>query len=152
LLPKACEDRVILKSDALVLLDQTSEKQLMTKVLIIEDEEILRESILNILETNGFITIEAGDGRSGVQLAKQFVPDLILCDVRMPEFNGYEVLQKLRQDPITAKIPLLFLTAENIQNVKDQAQELGAHGYLFKPFTTAQLLQAIAQELRDCLG
>ena len=124
----------------------------MTKVLIIEDEEILRESILNILETNGFSTIEAGDGRSGVRLAKEFIPDLILCDVRMPELNGYEVLHKLRQDPVTANIPLLFLTAENIQNVRYQAQELGANGYLFKPFTTAQLLQAISQELRDCLG
>lgn len=141
-----------MKSDALVLLDQTSEKQLMTKVLIIEDEEILRESILNILETNGFSTIEAGDGRSGVRLAKEFVPDLILCDVRMPGLNGYQVLQTLRQDPVTAKIPLLLITAENIRNVRYQAQELGANGYLIKPFTTAQLLQAIAQELDRCLG
>ena len=141
-----------MKSDALVLLDQTSEKQLMTKVLIIEDEEILRESILNILEINGFSTIEAGDGRSGVRLAKELVPDLILCDVRMPGLNGYQVLQTLRQDPVTAKIPLLLITAENIRNVRYQAQELGANGYLTKPFTTAQLLQSIAQELGRCLG
>ena len=121
----------------------------MTKVLVIEDEEILRESILNILETNGFNAIGAADGRSGLQLAKEVVPDLILCDVRMPELDGYEVLKALRQDPIAAEIPLLFLTAENIQRVVRQGEQLGANGYLTKPFSTAQLLKAINQELRD---
>ncbi|GAB4180238.1 MAG: hypothetical protein Fur006_14210 [Coleofasciculaceae cyanobacterium] len=121
----------------------------MTKVLVIEDEEILRESILNILETNGFSAIGAADGRSGLQLAKEVVPDLILCDVRMPELDGYEVLKALRQDPIAAEIPLLFLTAENIQRVVRQGEQLGANGYLTKPFSTAQLLKAINQELRD---
>ncbi len=121
----------------------------MTKVLVIEDEEILRESILNILETKGFSAIEAGDGRSGLQLAKEVVPDLILCDVRMPEFDGYEVLKALRKDPLTAKIPLLFLTAENVKTVVLQVEQLGANGYLTKPFTTAQLLNAIDGVLRD---
>jgi len=134
---------------SLVLLAQKTDKQLMTRVLIIEDEEILRESILNILEANGFSTIEAGDGQSGVRLAKERIPDLILCDIRMPELDGYEVLKTLRQDPLTASIPLLFLTAENIQNVRDQGEALGVNGYLTKPFSTAQLLQAISQGLRD---
>jgi CheY-like chemotaxis protein len=130
-------------------LGQKTEKQLMTRVLIIEDEEILRESILNILETNGFSTIEAGDGQSGVRLAKERIPDLILCDIRMPELSGYEVLKTLRQDPLTVGIPLLFLTADNMQNVMDQGEALGANGYLTKPFSTVQLLQAISQGLRD---
>jgi len=121
----------------------------MTKVLVIEDEEILRESILNILNINGFSAIEAGDGQSGLQLAKEVVPDLILCDVKMPELDGFEVLKALRQDPLTAGIPLLFLTAGNIQNVVSQGQQLGATGYLTKPFTTAQLLEAINQGLCD---
>ena len=137
---------------SLVLLAQKTDKQLMTRVLIIEDEEILRESILNILETNGFSTIEAGDGQNGVRLAKEQIPDLILCDIRMPELDGYEVLKALRQDPLTASIPLLFLTAENIQNVRDQGEALGVNGYLTKPFSTAQLLQAISQGLRDYPG
>jgi CheY-like chemotaxis protein len=141
-----------LTAEALVVLSQTSKEQLMTKVLVIEDEEILRESILNILETNGFSTIEAGDGRSGVRLAREFVPNVILCDVRMPGFDGYEVLKALRQDPVTANIPLLFLTAENMQNVMRQGEQLGANGYLSKPFTTVQLLKVIAQGLRDCHG
>jgi CheY-like chemotaxis protein len=121
----------------------------MAKVLVIEDEEILRESILNILKTNGFNAIEAEDGRSGLQLAKEFIPDLILCDVRMPGFDGYDVLKALRQDSLTASIPLLFLTADSLQNVMRQGEQLGANGYLTKPFSTAQLVEAVRRELRD---
>lgn len=121
----------------------------MTKVLVIEDEDILRETILNILKNNGFSALEAGNGLRGLQLAKEFVPDLILCDIRMPEFDGYEVLKRLRQDPVTSTIPLLFITAENIQNVVSLGQTLGANGYLTKPFTTAQLLEAINKGLSD---
>lgn len=121
----------------------------MTKVLVIENEQILRESILNILTIKGFSAIGAEDGRRGLQLAKEFVPDLILCDVRMPELDGYEVLAALRQDPITAMLPFIFITAETIQNVVRQGQMLGANGYLKKPFSTAELIEAISQGLGD---
>jgi CheY-like chemotaxis protein len=125
-----------------------SKKQLMTKVLVIEDEELLRESILDILKTRGFSAIGAEDGRRGLHLAKEFSPDLILCDVRMPELDGYELLKALRQDPLTATVPFIFLTAETIQNVVSKGQLLGANGYLAKPFTTVQLLEAVSQGLR----
>ncbi|MBD0301753.1 MAG: response regulator [Tolypothrix sp. T3-bin4] len=121
----------------------------MTKVLVIEDDEVLRESILDILGTRNFDVIGAEDGRRGLELAQEFVPDLILCDVRMPKLNGYEVLQAIRQDPKTAAIPLIFLTAETIQNVLGKGQNLGANGYLIKPFSTAELLEAINQGQRD---
>jgi len=121
----------------------------MAKVLVIEDQEVLRESILNILNTRGFNAIGAEDGRRGLQLATEWVPDLILCDIRMPELDGYEVLSSLRQDPLTATIPFLFLTAETIQMVASKGKLLGANGYLLKPFTTAELLEAISLELRD---
>jgi CheY-like chemotaxis protein len=121
----------------------------MAKVLVIEDQEVLRESILNILNTRGFNAIGAEDGRRGLQLATEWVPDLILCDIRMPELDGYEVLSSLRQDPLTATIPFLFLTAETIQTVASKGKLLGANGYLLKPFTTAELLEAISQELRS---
>ena len=121
----------------------------MTKVLVIEDDEVLRESILDILKTRNFDVIGAEDGLRGLQLAQEFVPDLILCDVRMPKLNGYEVLQAIRQDPKTAAIPLIFLTAETIQNVVGKGQNLGANGYLIKPFSTAELLEAINQGQRD---
>lgn len=121
----------------------------MAKVLVIEDQEVLRESILNILNTRGFNAIGTEDGRRGLQLATEWVPDLILCDIRMPELDGYEVLSSLRQDPLTATIPFLFLTAETIQTVASKGKLLGANGYLLKPFTTAELLEAISLELRD---
>ena len=121
----------------------------MTKVLVIEDDEVLRESILDILKTRNFDVIGAEDGLRGLQLAQEFVPDLILCDVRMPKLDGYEVLQAIRQDPKTAAIPLIFLTAETIQNVVGKGQNLGANGYLIKPFSTAELLEAINQGQRD---
>ncbi len=107
----------------------------MTKVLVIEDEELIRESILNLLNARGFSAIGAGDGGVGLQLAKEIVPDLILCDVRMPELDGYEVLRALRQDPIVATIPFIFLTAQTTQDVQRPGQLLGANGYLTKPFT-----------------
>jgi CheY-like chemotaxis protein len=120
----------------------------MTKVLVIEDQELLRESILDILKTRGFNAIAAEDGHQGLRLAKDFVPDLILCDIRMPGIDGYEVLRLLRQDPVMASVPFLFLTAESIQNVASKGQLLGASGYLTKPFTTAELLEAIATHLK----
>lgn len=116
----------------------------MTKVLVIEDEELIRESILNLLNTRGFSAIGSGYGKLGLQLAKEIVPDLILCDVRMPEFDGYEVLKALRQDPITATIPFIFLTAETTQDIQRPGQLNSANAYLTKPFTTAELLEVIA--------
>ena len=116
---------------------------------MIENEQILRESILNILKIRGFTATGAENGRRGLQLAKEFLPDLILCDVRMPELDGYEVLAALRQDPITAMLPFIFITAETMQNVVRQGEMLGANGYLKKPFSTAELIEAISQGLRD---
>lgn len=121
----------------------------MTKVLVIEDEELLLESILDILKTGGFTAVSAENGRKGLDLASEFVPELILCDVRMPELDGYEVLKALRQDPVLENILLIFLTAETQQTVQRQGQILGANAYLIKPFTKAQLLEVINQVIRD---
>lgn len=115
----------------------------MKTVLVIEDDELIRDGILNILSSRGINAIAAVDGRSGLQLARDIIPDLILCDIRMPELNGYEVLSALRQDSRTAQIRLIFLTAENPLDLIN----LGANGYITKPFTTAQLLSAIAPYL-----
>lgn len=115
----------------------------MSKVLLIENEEILCDIVLNILETKGLEAIGTGDSRRGLQLAKELIPDLILCEARMPELDGYQLLGALRQDPSTATIPFLLLTAETNLNVMRQGQLLRANGYILKPFNTAQLLEAI---------
>lgn len=119
----------------------------MIKVLVIEDDRLTRDIILNLLLLREISAIAAADGRAGLQLAKEIIPDLILCDVRMPELSGYDVLEALRQDSTTATIPLIFLTAETNQNAIERGQQLGANGYLNKPFTTAELLSAIAPYL-----
>jgi CheY-like chemotaxis protein len=120
----------------------------MTKVLVIEDDELIRESILSLLASRGLSAIAAEDGRVGLQLAKQHEPDLILCDLRMPELNGYEVLRALRQDFSTANVPFILLTAETTPEVLNQGQMLGVNSYLNKPFSTAALLAAIAPYLK----
>ena len=119
----------------------------MIKVLVIEDDQLTRDIILNLLLLREISAIAAADGRAGLQLAKEIIPDLILCDVRMPELSGYDVLAALRQDSTTATIPLIFLTAETNRDAIERGQQLGANGYLNKPFTTAELLSAIAPYL-----
>jgi diguanylate cyclase (GGDEF)-like protein len=120
----------------------------MTKILVIEDEQPVRENILDLLDAEGFDAIGAENGRIGVQLALQSVPDLVICDVMMPEVDGYGVLNALRQDPITATIPFIFLTAKAAKADLRQGMNLGADDYLTKPFTIAELLGAIATRLQ----
>lgn len=119
----------------------------MTKILVIEDEVQVLDNIQEILEIEDFDTITAENGRVGVQLALAEVPDLIICDVMMPELDGYGVLSALRQYSATANIPLIFLTAKANRSDVRQGMELGADDYLTKPFTPAELLKALATRL-----
>ena len=119
----------------------------MVKILVIEDEISLREEILDILETEGFDVSGAEDGSAGLQLAKTQQPDLILCDVMMPNTDGYQVLSSLRQHSDTALVPLIFLTAKGTHANVRQGMNLGADDYLIKPFKVEELLEAIAARL-----
>ena len=120
----------------------------MNKILVIEDERAIRMNLLKLLSAEGFQSIGADNGASGVQLAKDEQPDLIICDILMPELNGYEVLQALQQDSVTATIPFIFLTAKAERSDWRHAMKLGADDYLTKPFTRAELLEAIATRLQ----
>lgn len=119
----------------------------MTKILVIEDEESVRENILELLEVEGFDTLAAENGLIGLAKAQQQHPDLILCDIRMPELDGYGVLTALRAQPATATIPFMFLTAKAAKNELKRGIELGANAYITKPFALKELLKAIAQAL-----
>ncbi len=119
----------------------------MTTVLIIEDQSDVRENIEAILGLEGYETLTAEHGVIGVKLAKAHRPDLILCDVMMPNLDGYGVLQELRQDSSTASIPFIFLTAKAERASLRSAMELGADDYLTKPFTLEELLNAITARL-----
>lgn len=119
----------------------------MTKILTIEDEPDVREVILDILEAEGYEVTGAPDGAAGVALAVEFQPDLILCDVMMPNLDGYGVLAALRDCPETATIPFVFLTARTTKGDVRQGMHLGADDYLTKPFTHQELLAAVSARL-----
>jgi signal transduction histidine kinase len=116
----------------------------MKKILVIEDDRSIRETILELLTAEGFQVVVAEDGKIGIQKAQEHTPDLILCDIVMPRPDGYGVLSTLRQNPATAAIPFIFLTAIDAKENIRQGMQLGADDYLTKPFTPTELLGAIA--------
>ena len=120
----------------------------MPKILVIEDEELIRENILELLDAEDFEALGAANGKIGVEMAAQQQPDLILCDVMMPELDGYSVLAALRSHPLTATIPFIFLTARAEKADTRKGMELGADDYIPKPCTPAELLAAIATRLQ----
>ncbi len=119
----------------------------MPKILVIEDEESVRENLLDLLEAENFETVVAANGKIGLNMAMSEQPDLIVCDMMMPELDGYGVLTALRQEPSTATIPFIFLTAKSAQSDFRQGMNMGADDYLTKPFTRAELLSAILNKL-----
>jgi len=119
----------------------------MKKILIIEDEPAMRSNLRDILELEHFLPLTAPNGREGIVTAKRDLPDLILCDVLMPEQNGYEVLTTLRADPATGRIPFIFLTAKGEHADVRAGMNLGADDYLVKPVKVDDLLEAIAARL-----
>jgi two-component system, sensor histidine kinase and response regulator len=119
----------------------------MPSILVIDDEHLLREEIVEILQFEGYETLDAPNGRVGVRLAKNHLPDLIVCDISMPEMDGYGVLYELRADPCTNTTPVIFLTARADRTQIRYGMELGADDYLTKPFTSSELLGAIFTRL-----
>jgi diguanylate cyclase len=119
----------------------------MNKILVIEDNLQIQANIQQILEFEGFDVVTAPDGRIGLQAVKEHCPDLIICDIMMPELDGYEVVKALRQDPLTIDIPFIFLTAKVDKLDLRQGMELGADDYLTKPFGAGELLRAVAVRL-----
>ncbi|HEU0008298.1 MAG TPA: response regulator transcription factor [Verrucomicrobiae bacterium] len=115
----------------------------MKKILLIEDQPVMRRNIQTILEMEGFDVIAAENGGKGVAAAKSAPPDLILCDVMMPELDGYGVLTALREDEKTATIPFIFLTARGEKTDLRTGMNLGADDYLAKPVSSDELVAAI---------
>jgi DNA-binding NarL/FixJ family response regulator len=119
----------------------------MKKILVIEDEPEMRRNLTTILRLEKFQPLAAANGREGVELAKRERPDVILCDVMMPELDGYGVLQALRNEAATAAIPFIFLTAKGEKTDVRSGMNLGADDYLTKPVAKADLLSAIQSRL-----
>ncbi len=117
-------------------------------ILVIEDEAQTREIFLRCLKFERFEGIGAENGSTGVRLAKKHCPDLVVCDIMMPDMDGYEVLACLRENDVTASIPFIFLTAKVEMTDLRQGMTLGADDYLTKPCTVENFLDAIAARLK----
>jgi len=120
----------------------------MKTVLVIEDEQQTRNVFVKCLTFEGFQAYGASNGSEGIQLAQECHPDLVVCDIMMPDMDGYSVLSALRRSPLTAAIPLIFLTAKVTMSDLRRGMELGADDYLTKPCTVEQFLSAIASRLK----
>jgi DNA-binding LytR/AlgR family response regulator len=119
----------------------------MIKVLVIEDEEAVRKTISELLEVKGYDVFSASGGKEGVKLAMELLPDLILCDIMMPDYDGYKVLKKLLGESKTALIPFIFLTAKAEMSDLRFGMDLGADDYIVKPFKAKELYKAIETRL-----
>jgi YesN/AraC family two-component response regulator len=119
----------------------------LNKILVIEAKAQTRKLFLKGLKTQGFFTLSAENGLTGVQLAKEQLPDLIISGIMLPELDGYDVLSTLRQDPVTAIIPFIFVSPKATQADIRKGMQLGANDYLTEPFTLEELLKAIAIQL-----
>jgi CRP-like cAMP-binding protein/CheY-like chemotaxis protein len=118
------------------------------KILIIEDDPFVRENTAELLELANYEVETAENGKFGIEKAKNFNPDVIICDIMMPELDGYGVLYLLSKDTATASIPFIFLTAKSERNDMRKGMELGADDYLTKPFEESELLNAIEIRLK----
>ena len=119
----------------------------MKTILLIEDNEFIRENTAELLELAGYAMLTAENGKIGVELALTTKPDLVICDIMMPVLDGYGVLQIFNQNPQLSSVPFIFLTAKTERTDMRRGMELGADDYLTKPFGEAELLAAIAGRL-----
>lgn len=120
----------------------------MITILIIEDNQDVRENTADILELKGYNVVTAENGKIGVKTAKKTMPNAILCDIMMPELDGFGVLEALVKNPETSSIPFIFLTAKAEKIDMRKGMNLGADDYLTKPFTEKELLEAIESRLK----
>ncbi|SFC54254.1 DNA-binding response regulator, OmpR family, contains REC and winged-helix (wHTH) domain [Flagellimonas taeanensis] len=119
----------------------------MTKILLVEDDTSLRENVEELLELSGFEVFTASNGKIAVEMARKEHPDLVLCDIMMPEMDGYEVLEHLSSDESTKHIPFIFVSAKTERHEIRKGMNLGADDYLTKPFEEHELLGAIQTRL-----
>ncbi len=119
-----------------------------SKILVIEDDEAVRDNLKELLEVSDYNTFTAINGIDGIEKIRMYKPDLILCDISMPEMDGFEMLEILRKNPETFAIPFLFLTALTDNKLQRKGMSLGADDYITKPYDSNELLSAISVKLQ----
>src|ERR1022692_487583 len=120
----------------------------MKSILVIEDNENIRENTAEILELAGFKALTAENGKKGVEIALKENPSLIVCDIMMPELDGYGVLHLLKNNKSTENMPFIFLTAKTERAEMRKGMEMGADDYITKPFDDLELLKAVEIRLK----
>jgi two-component system sensor histidine kinase/response regulator len=123
----------------------------LEKILIIEDEQLILESIAEYLQQEGYECMQASNGEDGIQIANHETPDLVVCDINMDGINGYEVLRNLRTNPQTSTIPFIFLSALTDKSDLRKGMILGADDYITKPFQPEDLLKSVKTRLEKHL-
>ncbi|ARV15833.1 response regulator [Polaribacter sp. SA4-12] len=119
----------------------------MRKILLIEDDVVLRENTSELLELSNYEVVNAPNGKIGVEVAKETLPDIIVCDIMMPELDGYGVLEALTKNESTQHIPFIFLSAKTERKDVRKGMDLGADDYITKPFSEDELISAIESRL-----
>ena len=139
----SCESLILLNGQMTNTISHVSAQ----KILVIDDEDDYRAMIRVTLKMIGYDVIEASNGLDGLAAARKHRPDLVLCDIKMPEMDGYTLLGRLKEDPECAAIPFVFLTGNAAKSDMRQGMQLGADDYLTKPFTSDELITAIKTRL-----
>jgi CheY-like chemotaxis protein len=121
----------------------------MKTALVIEDHQEIRENTVEILELGGLKVSVADNGTDGTIVAGDIKPDVILCDIMMPGLNGYEVIKVLKRNPTTSNIPFIYITASGERSEIKMAMDLGADGFVRKPFDIRELMQTIESALKS---
>ncbi|MCG1035163.1 response regulator [Polaribacter sargassicola] len=119
----------------------------MKRILLIEDDVVLRENTSELLELSNYQVFNAPNGKKGVEMAKEILPDIIVCDIMMPELDGYGVLEALSNNESTQYIPFIFLSAKTERKDVRKGMDLGADDYITKPFNEEELISAIESRL-----
>jgi CheY-like chemotaxis protein len=115
----------------------------MTQILLIEDNQDIRENTVEALQMVGYQVTAAVNGLQGLSMALELLPEVIICDIEMPEMNGVEVLRKVKTNPATANTPFIFVTASAEKKEIQSAMAAGATGYVVKPFDPNELFDAV---------
>jgi CheY-like chemotaxis protein len=121
----------------------------MKTALVIEDNLEIRENTTEILELAGFNVIMAVNGKDGVSMASSKAPDIILCDIMMPEMDGYDVIKQLKKNIVTSRIPFIYVTASAEKSEMKMAMDMGADGYVRKPFDVKELMDTINGAIKN---
>jgi DNA-binding response OmpR family regulator len=130
-------------------LTEQEDKDGLSRILVIDDDDLYRRTVSNVLKQSGFDVLEAANGHTGIKIAQKHAPNLVMCDVRMKQLDGFEVIDRLRMDPSTSEIPFIFMSGLSDEDTVCKGMSLGATEFLVKPFSFSRLLAVVDAQLAN---